>query len=43
MDDTSVKWSIIKTFVFHPISMKLGEVVVHIRVFHFAKSLKFLG
>ena len=30
MDDTSVKWSIIKTFfVFHPILMKLGEVVVH--------------
>ena len=30
MDDTSVKWSIVKTFfVFHPILMKLGEVVVH--------------
>ena len=30
MDDTSVKWSIIKTFfAFHPILMKLGEVVVH--------------
>ena len=30
MDDTSVKWAINKTFfVFHPILMKLGEVVVH--------------
>ena len=29
MDNTSVKQSIIKTFfVFHPILMKLGEVVV---------------
>ena len=29
MDDTSIKQAINKLFVFHPISMKLGEVVVH--------------
>ena len=30
MDDTSVKWTINKAFfIFHPILMKLGEVVVH--------------
>ena len=28
-DDTSAKWAIIKTFfVFHPILIKLGEVVI---------------
>ena len=29
MDDTAVKWATNKTFVFHPILMRLGEVVVH--------------
>ena len=30
MDNTSVTWAISKTFfAFHPILMKLGEVVVH--------------
>ena len=34
-DDTFVKRSIIKTFfVFHPILMKLGEVVVHVHVYY---------
>ena len=32
MDDTSVKWSIMKSFfVFHLILMKLGKVVVHMK------------
>ena len=31
MDDTSVKWAINKTFVFHLILITLGEVAVHKR------------
>ena len=31
------KWAINKTFFFHPILMKLGEIVVHIGYYNFTK------
>ena len=38
MDVTSVKWAINKTFfVFHPILMKLGEIVVPCVYYNFTK------
>ena len=33
------KWAINKTFVFHPILMKIGEIVVHMGIYNFANFL----
>ena len=38
IDDLSVKWSVKKLFVFHPILMKLGEIVEYLRTMKYNTS-----